>query len=224
MYSNITLISNLKVVEQDTLTKIWGVHFNDYEECRLLGYKNPVSPSQEPHYVSATEIRWLMLCKIWGYHGSDYGECRLLGYKNPVSPSQETHYVSATEIRWLMLCKIWGFHGSDYGECRLLGYKNPVHASQEIHYFSATEPSRLSSKIWGFHFSDYEECHLLRCDAVLFGTQCRSGRHGVKKHLLSLQEIEPRFIGLPGSKAVAQLPCRLLSIDFKFHNLDCKLT
>jgi hypothetical protein len=26
-----------------------------YEECRLLGYKNPVRTSQETHYVSATE-------------------------------------------------------------------------------------------------------------------------------------------------------------------------
>jgi hypothetical protein len=36
----------------------------DYEECRLLGYKNPVRTSQETHYVSATESSQLMLCKI----------------------------------------------------------------------------------------------------------------------------------------------------------------
>jgi hypothetical protein len=34
------------------------------EECRLLGYKPPVSTSQETHYVSATESNQLMLCKI----------------------------------------------------------------------------------------------------------------------------------------------------------------
>jgi hypothetical protein len=34
------------------------------EECRLLGYKNPVRTSQETHYVSATEPSRLMLCKI----------------------------------------------------------------------------------------------------------------------------------------------------------------
>jgi hypothetical protein len=36
----------------------------DYEECRLLGNKNPVHTSQETHYVSATEPSRLMLCKI----------------------------------------------------------------------------------------------------------------------------------------------------------------
>jgi hypothetical protein len=34
---------------------IWGFHGGDYEECRLLGYKTPVSTSQETHNVSATE-------------------------------------------------------------------------------------------------------------------------------------------------------------------------
>jgi hypothetical protein len=37
------------------LCNIWGFHGGDYEECRLLGYKNPVGTSQETHYVSATE-------------------------------------------------------------------------------------------------------------------------------------------------------------------------
>jgi hypothetical protein len=36
----------------------------DYEEWRLLGYKNPVPTSQETHYVSATELSLLMPCKI----------------------------------------------------------------------------------------------------------------------------------------------------------------
>jgi hypothetical protein len=100
---------------------IWGFHSGDYEECRLLGYKNPVCTSQETHYVCATELSQLMLCKIWGVHSSDYEECHLLGYKNPVRTSQETHYISATEPSQLMLCKICGFHSSDYEECRLLG-------------------------------------------------------------------------------------------------------
>jgi hypothetical protein len=79
------------------LCTIWGFHDSDYEECRLLGYKNPVRTSQEIHYVSATESSRLMLRKICGFHGGDYEECRLLGYKNPLRTSQETHYVSATE-------------------------------------------------------------------------------------------------------------------------------
>jgi hypothetical protein len=37
---------------------------SDYEECRLLGYKNPVRTSWETHYVSAIEPSQLMLCKI----------------------------------------------------------------------------------------------------------------------------------------------------------------
>jgi hypothetical protein len=61
------------------LCKIWGFHGDDYEECRLLGYKTPVHTSQETHYVSSTEASRLMLCKIWGFHDDDYEECRLLG-------------------------------------------------------------------------------------------------------------------------------------------------
>jgi hypothetical protein len=99
---------------------IWGVHGEEYEECRLLGYKNPVHTSQETHYVSATEPSPLMLWEIWGFHGDDCEECRLLAYKNPVRTLPETHYVSTTEPSPLMLHKILGFHGSDYEECRLL--------------------------------------------------------------------------------------------------------
>jgi hypothetical protein len=61
------------------LCKIWGFHGGDYEECRLLGYKNPVRTSQETHYVSATEPNRLMLRKIWSFHGGDYEYYSLLG-------------------------------------------------------------------------------------------------------------------------------------------------
>jgi hypothetical protein len=46
------------------LCKIRGFHGSDYEECRLLGYKNPVYTSKEIYYVSATDPSRLMLCKI----------------------------------------------------------------------------------------------------------------------------------------------------------------
>jgi hypothetical protein len=59
--------------------KSWGFHGGDYEECRLLGNKNPVHTSQETHYISATEPLQLMLCKIWGFHGAIREEYRLLG-------------------------------------------------------------------------------------------------------------------------------------------------
>jgi hypothetical protein len=44
--------------------KIWDFHGDDYEECRFLGYKNPVRTSQDPHYASAVEPNRLTLCKI----------------------------------------------------------------------------------------------------------------------------------------------------------------
>jgi hypothetical protein len=46
------------------ICKIWGFHGGDYEEYRLLGYKNPVPTSQDTYYVSATKPSRLMLCKI----------------------------------------------------------------------------------------------------------------------------------------------------------------
>jgi hypothetical protein len=52
--------------------KIWGFCGDDYEEFRLLGYKNPVRTSQETHYVSTTELSRLMLHKIWDFHGGNY--------------------------------------------------------------------------------------------------------------------------------------------------------
>jgi hypothetical protein len=61
------------------LYKIWYVHGDDYEECRLLEYKNQVLTSQETHYFSATELSRLMLCKMLGLHGGEYEEWRLLG-------------------------------------------------------------------------------------------------------------------------------------------------
>jgi hypothetical protein len=53
-------------------------HGGDYEECHLLGYRNPVHTSQETHYVSAAGPSRLILCKILGFHGGDYEECCLL--------------------------------------------------------------------------------------------------------------------------------------------------
>jgi hypothetical protein len=102
--------------------KIWDFHGGHYEECRLLGYKNPVRTSEETHYVSATEPNRLMLRRIWGFHSTDQEVCRLLGYKNPVRTSKETYYFPATEPSRLILCKIWGFHCCDYEVWRLLGF------------------------------------------------------------------------------------------------------
>jgi hypothetical protein len=34
-----------------SLCKIWGFHGGDYEECPLLGYKNPVHTSRETYYI-----------------------------------------------------------------------------------------------------------------------------------------------------------------------------
>jgi hypothetical protein len=66
-------------IRKEGSCKIWAFHSGDYEECRLLVYKNPVRTSQKAHYVSATEPSRLMLCKIRGSHGGDYDACLLLG-------------------------------------------------------------------------------------------------------------------------------------------------
>jgi hypothetical protein len=39
-----------------------GFHGGDSEECRLVGYKNTVHPSQDTYYVSATDPRLLVKC------------------------------------------------------------------------------------------------------------------------------------------------------------------
>jgi hypothetical protein len=61
------------------ITELFCQSMIRHEECRLLGYKNPLLTSQETHYISTTEASQLMLCKISGFHGSDYEECRPLG-------------------------------------------------------------------------------------------------------------------------------------------------
>jgi hypothetical protein len=43
------------------LCKPCGFHGGDYEESRLLGYRNPVNTSEVTHYVSATESSRLVL-------------------------------------------------------------------------------------------------------------------------------------------------------------------
>jgi hypothetical protein len=68
------------------LCQIWGFHACGYEECCLLGYKNPIRTSQETHYVSTTEPSQLILCKIWRFHDSDYEECCFLGHKTQLVP------------------------------------------------------------------------------------------------------------------------------------------
>jgi hypothetical protein len=99
------------------LCKIWGFHGSDYEECRLLGYKNSVHTSQETHYVSTTESSQLMLCKIWGFHGSDYEECRLLicyavwllyesTFRRNVSPPSSRWQESASVLRLLVTANV----------------------------------------------------------------------------------------------------------------------
>jgi hypothetical protein len=77
--------------------KIWCFH-DDYEEGRLLGYKNPVRTSHEIHHVSAEEPNRLVLCKICGIYDGDYGEYHLLGLKTPVRTWQEIHEASAMSL------------------------------------------------------------------------------------------------------------------------------
>jgi hypothetical protein len=62
-----------------TLCKIWGFHSRDYEEYRLLRYKNSVLASQETYYFSAKKPSRLILRKILGFHSGDYEDRRFLG-------------------------------------------------------------------------------------------------------------------------------------------------
>jgi hypothetical protein len=48
----------------NSVTKILSNDGGDYEEFRLLGYKNPVRISLETHYISATEPSRLFQCTI----------------------------------------------------------------------------------------------------------------------------------------------------------------
>jgi hypothetical protein len=77
-------ISHSNVLREYQTSKISGFHAGYYEECRLLGYKNPVRTSQETHYVFATSTNRLIICNIRRIHGGDYEECRLMGHNNPV--------------------------------------------------------------------------------------------------------------------------------------------
>jgi hypothetical protein len=43
------------ISEHIKTSKIWGSCGSDYEECRLMGYTNPVRTSKDTHYVSATD-------------------------------------------------------------------------------------------------------------------------------------------------------------------------
>jgi hypothetical protein len=103
------------------LCKICDFRGGHYEECRLLGYKNPVPTSQERHYVSATEhSRYMLRFEIFA----------AVTMKNAVfwdkwtqSVPHRRHYISATESNQLLLCKILGFRGGNYEECRRMGYK-----------------------------------------------------------------------------------------------------
>jgi hypothetical protein len=59
---------------KQTYIKVWGSYSSDYEECRLLGYKNPVRTSQETYYFSVTEPSRLMPRNISSFHGGNYEE------------------------------------------------------------------------------------------------------------------------------------------------------
>jgi hypothetical protein len=156
------------------LCKIWGIHSGDYEECRLLGYENPVLTSQATHYVSATESHRLMLCKIWRFHGADYEGRHILGYKSPVRNSQETHCISTPESSRWTLWKIWGFHGSDYNEFRVLvrwffhtenGCEIFLRNVGSYKNYTATPPRRRNSPLCSvvYGIPDGGQCPERRC-------------------------------------------------------------
>jgi hypothetical protein len=78
------------------LCKILGFHGGDYEECRLLGYKNPVHTSQETYYLSATEPSRLMLCKKYAVFWAVSSYCLLL--RADVSEQRIASIIRTTRI------------------------------------------------------------------------------------------------------------------------------
>jgi hypothetical protein len=113
-------ISKQSLAKHYTSFKIWDSHGSDYEDCRPLGYKNPVRTSQETNYVSATKTSLLTLCQIWGFQGGAMRNVVFWDIRTQFVPHRK-NYVSATKPRRLMLCKNLGFHGGDYEESRLVG-------------------------------------------------------------------------------------------------------
>jgi hypothetical protein len=155
------------------LCKIWSFHGPHYEECRLLGNKDPVPTLQETLCIFATVPSRIILCKVWGFHDSDYEECRLLGYKNPVCTSQ--HITSSLQSPVGVRSEV--FTVVTMKDTVFLDIKPSSYITGK-HYVSATETNLLTlCKIWGFHDCDYEECRLL-------GYKTQFVHH--RKHITSL--------------------------------------
>jgi hypothetical protein len=117
------LCLHYRVQPVNDLCNIWSFYGSDYEECRPLGYKNPVCTAQETHCVSTTESSLLMLYVSFEVFTA-------VTMKNVVFWDIKTQFVLhrrhityPLQSSQLILCKIWSFHGDHYEECRLLGYK-----------------------------------------------------------------------------------------------------
>jgi hypothetical protein len=131
------------------LCKIWGFHGSDYEEYRLLGYKNPVRTSQETNYVSATEPSRLMLYKIWGFHGGDYEKCRLVG--SPLSRNKQRNNTGRNTFvqRWFTVLT--------FSACSVPINRTDIHCSLSIY----------SVKEWGPPFALAHKSHFRGLDGAI---------------------------------------------------------
>jgi hypothetical protein len=72
------------------LCKISGIHGSDYEECRLLGYKNPVHTSQETHTCPLQSPAGLCYVRFEVFTAVNVNNVVFWDIKNPVRTSQET--------------------------------------------------------------------------------------------------------------------------------------
>jgi hypothetical protein len=160
------------------LCKIWGFSGDDYEECRLLGYKSPVRTSLEIYYVSATESRrliqdltisrrWLYLKHLTSLQACTacYSDSFTFLYADDVRTSLKTHlwaptacygdsftFLYADDVRTSLKTHLWATTAC-YGDSFTFLYADDVRTSLKTHLWASTA-------CYGNSFSDLNVDHV----------------------------------------------------------------
>jgi hypothetical protein len=151
------------------LYTIWGFHGGGYEECRLLGYKNPVRTSQEKHYVSAIEPSWLMLYTIWGFHGGDYEECRVLGCYAYWKPTEDEIIFYNSAWFWIYLLFLNNSDGMNALMTNFMTYLWELHINRSFQPETGQQPSRRNGcKHTWIQFVKHLSCQIVTEIFIMF--------------------------------------------------------